>query len=244
MESDLIKNIQKKHYDLIAKNYTKKIHEKSYNYYFEFTRDIIVHILKNSLKRLDKCKGLDIGCGNGDFTTAIKDVCLCMVGTDISNGMVSLAKKSHKSKRLNFIASSSDNLRFKESEFDFSIAAHLFHHLIDKKLVKNTILEMKRVVKDKGLIIIVDVNKINPFSVLIQYLMTQRGVDTGKERLVWPQTITKLFKKYKIKIIKYNGFCLIPHIFPKLKKYNKLLEKTFLNKFLGKDYIIVGRVLK
>jgi len=239
-----IKDIQKRHYDLIAEKYIKRIHEKSYNYYFEFTKKVIIESLKNYFEEFYKCKGLDIGCGNGNLTATIKEVCSRMTGIDISKGMISLAKKTYKSKKLKFITSSSDKLKFRDSEFDFSIIVHLLHHLVEKKIIENTILEMKRVTKEKGLIIIVDVNKLNPFSVLIQYLMFKRGVDSGKEKLVWPQTIIKLFKTHGIKTIKYKGFCLIPHFFPKLKKYNRLLEKTFLNKIMGKDYIVVGQVIK
>lgn len=242
--SDFQKDIQKKHYDKIAQEYTTRIDETSYNYYFAFTKQAIFSALKKHFKDLSSCTGIDIGCGNGDLTVAIKEKCLEMTGTDLSEGMISSAKKKHKTKKIRFLEAPSEKMSVKNSEFDFSVATHLFHHLAEKKLIENTIKEMKRVTKNKGIIIIVDVNKMNPASFFIQYLMVKRGVDTGKEKLVWPRTILNIFKKNNIKKIKYAGFCFVPHIFPKFNKYDSLIAKTFMNKFIGKDYIIVGEVIK
>ena len=87
------KELQKKHYDNLADDYSKRINEKSYRYYFEFTKDIITKTLLDHFKDINKCKGLDIGCGNGDITAEIKKLCKIMVGTDLSDGMISSAKK-------------------------------------------------------------------------------------------------------------------------------------------------------
>jgi 2-polyprenyl-3-methyl-5-hydroxy-6-metoxy-1,4-benzoquinol methylase len=65
------KKIQKKHFDAIAAQYTSRIDEKSYKHYFEFTRANIVNALKEGLKNLPECKGLDVGCGQGDLAAAI-----------------------------------------------------------------------------------------------------------------------------------------------------------------------------
>lgn len=240
---DSLRKAQKKHYNKIAKQYEKRIDEKSYQYYFNFTSKKIISELQNNLSKLKSKKGLDVGCGNGDLTNEVKKYCSSMIGTDLSKGMIDVAKKRHKTSKLSFIATPSDNLPFKDSEFDFCICTHLFHHLVTKELMSKTISEMKRVTKKNGIIIIVDSNKINPIVTIGQNLMIKRGVDTGLERLVWPRTIVNLIKLNNIKVVKSRGYCLIPHIFPKLIFLNNCLESTFLNK-LGKDYIHVGKIIK
>ena len=243
VKDDSLKKAQKAHYNKIAKQYEKKIDEKSYHYYFGFTSKRIISKLQANIPKLKSKKGLDVGCGNGDLTNEVRKHCSSMIGTDLSKGMVGVAKKRYKTSNLSFTASPSDKLPFKDSEFDFCICTHLFHHLVTKELISKTMAEMKRVTKNKGIIIIVDSNKMNPIVSIGQNLMIKRGVDTGLERLVWPRTIVKLLKKNKIDVIESRGYCLIPHFLPKLIFLNDPLESTFLNK-LGKDYITVGRIVK
>jgi ubiquinone/menaquinone biosynthesis C-methylase UbiE len=241
--ADSMEVLQKKHFDLIAEEYSSRIHEASYRYYLDFTKDALFKAIKSNHKKLSALRGLDIGCGIGDFTSAVAVLVKNMVGTDLSPGMISVARKRH-SKRIRFITSKSDKIQFSDSTFDFCMAVHLFHHLAKEQLIEKTIKEMKRVTKIGGTIVVVDVNKKNPVSRLIQYLMVKRGVDTGKERLVNPKVVEKMFERNNIKLQYHKGVCLAPHFLPWLKIFNKTLEGSFIGKRFGKDYILVGEVHK
>ncbi len=243
MDIEQIKKIQKKHFDEIANQYASRIDAFAYNYYFNFTKNEITKSLKkNSKKDLIECIGLDVGSGNGDLTAAIGRECKTMIGCDVSDEMVRLAKRNHKN--VTFCPMPSDSLEFKESNFDFVMSTHLFHHLADAELIERTIAEIKRVAKNNALIAIVDVNKLNPTSNLIQHLMVKRGVDTGKERLVSPHEILSVFKKHGIREVEYRGFCFIPHFFSFARSANSFFDIKGINKLIGKDYVIVGRVYK
>ena len=104
--------------------------------------------------------------------------------TDLSEGMIAVASQFHNKKELEFVASPSVQMPYADSRFDFSVSTHLFHHLASEDLIERTIMEMVRVTRNGGLIVIVDVNRCNPFSHLIQYLMVKCRVDTGDEVLV------------------------------------------------------------
>jgi len=239
MES--VKELQKKHYDKMAYLYREKIDTKAYKYYFNITSSVILKHLKSNLKNLKNCSGLDVGCGNGDLVAFLSEECRTITGIDISGSMIKIARKENKKENANFLVSTSDELPFENNKFDFCLTVHTFHHLGDLEIMDKTIKEMKRVTKKSGIILVIDVNKVNPISFLIQYLMIKEGVDTGKEKLVWPWYFINQFKNEKIKLIKYESFCFIPHFFPKIKKYDEFLGKIiFLNKF-GKDYLITGR---
>lgn len=244
MTGHVKKRVQRRHYDRLSEDYARKIDEKGYKYYFEFTRGVILGVLKGCLEEPDRCDGLDVGCGNGDLTAAMRQVCRTMTGVDLSKGMISSARERNPQPGVRFIVTPSDCLPFRDSEFDFCVTTHLLHHLADDGLMEDTFAEVSRVTKDGGLIVVVDVNRVNPFSVLIQHLMVKRGVDTGNEKLVWPSTILRMFRRNGIAKVRYNGYCMVPHFFPGLKRLNPVLERSFLNKFLGKDYIIVGKVAK
>lgn len=237
---DSVKSKQKEHFDAIASEYSQKIDENSYNYYFEFTKKTVLTTLQQYFPDFKNCKGLDLGCGNGDFTASLAKDCQHLTGVDLSEGMIKQAQINFKAQGLEFIPTASDTLPFSDSTFDFCISLHLFHHLITKDNIENTIKEMKRVTRKDGLIVILDTNKINPLSFFAQYLMKVRGVDTGDEKLVWPKTLLKLFDENQIQLFKYQGSCCIPHITPKLKGLNPTLENSIIGKFMAKDYVIAG----
>ncbi len=237
-----IKKAQQEHFDSVSGDYARKIGRESYDYYLRFTRNAIIGALNEHFSDLSNISGLDLGCGNGDFTAIIGDKCQSMVGADLSSGMIAAANSAHHLANIQFMVSPSDHLEFPDSTFDFSLSVHLLHHLADVMLVRRTLVEMERVTKKNGVIIIVDVNKLNPLSSLIQYLMVSRGVDTGLEKLVAPRLVKNIFKKSGVKRVSYKGFCFVPHFVPWLSKFDEMFGKILPHKIIGKDYLIVGKI--
>jgi len=240
--SDLIKKKQKSHYDVLSADYVSKIDLRSYNYYFKFTLETALNALENHFPNLSEITGLDIGCGNGDFSIALAESCRHINGVDLSTGMIEMANKTNQSMNVSFTASPSDRLEFQDSYFEFSSSIHLFHHLAEPNLIKATLREMKRVTKKGGVILIIDVNKLNPLSFFAQYLMVSRGVDTGLEKLVYPSLLKKMFRELDIEFVSHKGFCFVPHIFPRLAKYNDYIGTWFPHRIIGKDYVIIGKI--
>lgn len=242
-EADFIKSAQRRHFDTVSADYAAKIDQQSYDYYFSFTLAAIADELRAHFESVEALSGLDLGCGIGDFTAAIGRQCRAMVGADLSTGMVEAAREAHHgAEGIRFEALPSDALSFADNEFDFTMAAHLFHHLAEPELIHGTLLEMKRVTRPGGAIIILDVNKLNPASLLIQHMMVKRGVDTGLERLVWPGFLKRQFREMDIELRTHRGVCFIPHVVPKLAQYNASIGRIFPHRLIGKDYIVVGIV--
>ncbi|MEE2708831.1 MAG: methyltransferase domain-containing protein [Gemmatimonadota bacterium] len=237
----MFSQIQRKHFNTIADQYVERLNEAAYLYYFGETKRIILNTLISYFGKEDLlCKrGLDVGCGVGDITGSLARSSGSMTGTDIAEGMCRLASHKQVEFMSRFLPASSNSLPFKDSSFDFIISAHVFHHLIDPEVLKSTIREFRRIVKSGGLMVIVDVNPVNPISKLTQYLMVKRGVDTGKEKLIFPWIIFKEFRASSIKHFYYRGYCFVPHLLPCLSSLNDFFGKTPLHVF-GKDYIIAG----
>ena len=237
----MFSQIQKQHFNNIADQYVERINDTAYLYYFEETKRTILDtlLLYFGKERLLSKIGLDIGCGVGDITRFIALSCRSMTGTDIAEGMCRHARHKQAESTSKFLPALSDVLPFRDSSFDFIISVHVFHHLIEAEVLKKTIREFRRIVKPNGLMVIVDVNPVNPFSRLTQYLMVKRGVDTGMEKLVYPWTIFKEFRASSINPFYYRGYCFVPHLFPSLSPLNKFFGKTPLHVF-GKDYIVAG----
>ncbi len=105
--------------------------------------------VKKALKLLEGQKGriLDLGCGLGKLTKAIKKnrPDLEIYGCDISREAIKKAKKD--SQKVHFRVGSSDCLPYKENFFDAVFARHVLEHLEEIDLMMS---EVKRVLKKKG----------------------------------------------------------------------------------------------
>lgn len=100
---------------------------------------------------------LDIACGTGivscEFAKHSKEV----IGLDITEEMLTQARKLQKEKKLNnidFRNSNVETLSFEDNSFDVVFTRYSFHHFLDTKKVFD---EMLRVCKKDGKIAIVDV---------------------------------------------------------------------------------------
>ncbi len=92
---------------------------------------------------------LDIGCGTGLSTVALKDVAEMVIGIDASREMIASARKDAGIK---YFVSTAENLPFGENEFDLITMSQVVHWLEREKFFS----EARRVLKKKGWIIIYD----------------------------------------------------------------------------------------
>lgn len=101
---------------------------------------------------------LDLSCGTGELLKEIQSrdhlEKLKLSGIDISQKMLAAAKDK-LSKKANLILGDVHDLPFKTNSFEDVISTEAFHHYYDQS---GALLEMKRVVKRGGKVIVVDVN--------------------------------------------------------------------------------------
>jgi len=73
-------------------------------------------------------KVLDVGCGTGNYSVALKTLVGCMVwAVDPSEEMLSKAKE--RSAEINFISGKAEKLDFSQSFFDMVFSVDVIHHL-------------------------------------------------------------------------------------------------------------------
>lgn len=94
-----------------------------------------------------KGKVLDVGCGAGAFTAALKlyRSDLSLVGLDFSQRCIQMAKQKHK--EIKFVQGNVDQMPFKNESFDAVVSNHLLEHLDEPKAA---VVEIYRVLKPKG----------------------------------------------------------------------------------------------
>ena len=103
-----------------------------------------------------EAKLLDLACGTGELTRLLleQNPQQQITGVDISESMLEIARKkldTHPS--VSFYCASVTSLPFDNDSFDLVICANAFHYFASPQLA---LIEMKRVLKPKGEILILD----------------------------------------------------------------------------------------
>lgn len=143
----------------------KKIMEdvkKTYNTIaedFSNTRNRTEHEFKMFVKYIhpDK-KILDLGCGNGRFLVFLKelikekDLAQNYIGVDNSKELLKIAREKHPG--INFILGDQLQIPLKNDTCDLIFNIRAFHHIPSKKLRVDALKEMKRVLKNDGIMVI------------------------------------------------------------------------------------------
>ncbi len=113
-------------------------------------------------------KTLDVATGTGQQAFAFAKKGYDVVGIDLSEAILNVAKKKNKYKNAKFEVADATNLPFENNSFDISSISFALHEMplsIREKVLK----EMVRVTKPKGIIVIADYdlpkNKISKFLV-------------------------------------------------------------------------------
>ena len=98
-------------------------------------------------------KILEIGCGDGFRTKQFSKVRgVIITAIDPNARSISFAKKKFNSKNITYLVAKAEKLPFKEKDFDIVVFTLSLHHI---KLVRKALQEARKVLKDKGLIVII-----------------------------------------------------------------------------------------
>jgi ubiquinone/menaquinone biosynthesis C-methylase UbiE len=122
---------------------------------------------------------LDVGAGQGTDAIILSENCVDVVAIDISRNALLTAKiLSQLNKAQNNISpiqADVEHLPFKEEVFDVVYCKDLLHHVSNSTL---SVLEMKRVAREKATLVAVEANALNPQMIAIGliYYSVDKGV--------------------------------------------------------------------
>ena len=118
--------------------------------------------IEKLLKLDPNLKILEIGCGNGAGSRIIlkhfKPKSIHAI--DLDPKMIGIAKRKNKSENIHFSVGDATTLKFRKDQFDAIFDFGIIHHIPNWK---DSIKEMKRVLKRRGIILIEDLS-IETFS--------------------------------------------------------------------------------
>lgn len=115
-------------------------------------KDIIGEIAKEYEKRSDFQNGLDVGCGAGLSTKALRLICEHVTGTDISEAMINVCQTLYKDSGYNFYAASAEETRHPDKLYDIVTAAGMVNWVDRDKFLDR----MHDIMTSDGLLVIYD----------------------------------------------------------------------------------------
>lgn len=114
-------------------------------------------IIKETFDFKSEKKILDLGCGTGEFAGLLNKMDYC--GIDLSTRYVKYAAKNNAG---DFKVMDAAKLEFPDHSFDYILIMAILHHLADDKMNK-VLLEVKRVLKPEGKILVMEDAKIEKY---------------------------------------------------------------------------------
>jgi len=156
------------------------------------TREMQMQRLRFAKKYIKKGDAvLDIGCGDGFLTNALSSACESVIGIDTSLTGISFSRSIIDNVKVYLACGSASNLPFKGNAFDVVTLFEVIEH-IPVTLLKDVIKEIKRVLKEGGMLIVTTPNPRN----LRSRILGKSMVSAKHEKEYNQAELLELFKDF------------------------------------------------
>ncbi|MGI8424773.1 MAG: class I SAM-dependent methyltransferase [Chloroflexota bacterium] len=183
---------------------------------------------------------LDVGCGTGTLSEALRGAGFKVFGFDASTGML---RQLGENGRGTPVAGFGERLPFQDGKFDVAITVATLHHITDPQRIAETLGEMCRVVRPGGAVVVWDHNPKNPYWPILMKRIPQ---DTGEERLIPQEEIVLALAAAGVTDVRTQRSGLVPDFTPPVllglvRVLESLVERTpGLNVFCAHN-VVLGR---
>lgn len=184
---------------------------------------------------------LDMGCGPGTFSRLLKKRGFKVCAVDFSKDMIEIAKEKSQGLNIEYKASSIYHLPYNNNYFDKVICLGVFQTVNEPV---RAIKEIRRVLKNDGLLVITTLNKFSLFSLL-------KVKKQPKLMKYNPYKFKEMIKNCNFHKIKVKGIYFFPASFSFLTtfilklnifKYLNIFFPLFM--FISHSFHIEGRAIK
>lgn len=185
-------------------------------------------------------RGLDVGCGTGVLAARLAALGWEMEGIDPSQGMLDVMARD--APEVKGARAFGDDLPFDGDGFDLVVTVAALHHVADPDAVRGTLVEMARVVRPGGRIVVWDHNPRNPYWKL---LMARVPQDDGTERLIPEAEVLGGLDAGGAKVLSSDQLGFVPdfvppRMLPAMAKVEGAVERTPLLRRLCAHNVVVA----
>ncbi len=184
---------------------------------------------------------LDVGCGTGVLAGRLAEAGYEVVGLDPSQGMLDVMASDHPD--VEGVRGFGNHLPFEDASFDVVTTIAALHHVADPDAVHGTLVEIARVTRPGGRIVIWDHNPRNPYW---RNLMKRVPQDDGSERLIPEEEVLRGLRDGGAEIISSQQLGLVPDFVPPsllgaMKRGERLVERTPALRRLCAHNVVLAR---
>jgi SAM-dependent methyltransferase len=174
---------------------------------------VVQHYLDKRVRYLvQRCppgRALDVGCGTGVLAGRLAAEGYRVAGVDPSQGMLDVLARERPA--VHGVRADGGRLPFDDATFDLSLTVAALHHVADEPAVRRTLVEMVRVVRPGGHVVVWDHNPRNPYW---RILMDKVPQDDGSERLVPEHEILGGLRAGGAEVVGSDQLGLVPDFVP------------------------------
>jgi SAM-dependent methyltransferase len=222
-------------FDRHASNYSRLVQDslgiagRSHDFFMQVKADLLLRLLE-SQGNPSAARVLDVGCGVGLMHRWFDGRVAEVHGVDMSEESITEARKNNPASR--FALTDGKTLPYEDARFDLAFAVSVFHHLPPGQW-SPFIAEMKRVVRPKGIVAILEHNPLNP---LTQFIVRGSILDVNAA-LLTPWKTSQLLGSNDFHEVRTEYFLFTPFRHKVARKIDRYLAKVPL----GAQYVSYGK---
>jgi ubiquinone/menaquinone biosynthesis C-methylase UbiE len=214
-----------------------KVFNKFASLYSEVSNQYTIERRYRRAASLSKGRLLDVGGASGLLLSFLEGDIYPIV-LDISYGMCIESKSNHG---VDVICADAEKLPFSDDSFDTVVSLEMIYYLNNPL---NFIIEVERILKQDGLLILSFYNSKLSFLVTLRELLRKLKLgnmfaDDGNPNFTKLEDLYQYLENSPLKVISINSIVLFP--FKIFDRVNQILEKTFLGRYALFNIVVIGR---
>ncbi len=228
--------MSEQNFDRIAERYDETLPPHVVQHYLDKR---VAFILENC----PRGRALDVGCGTGALAGRLASAGYEVTGLDPSQGMLDVMAATEPT--VSGVRGDGAGLAFDDGEFDVVVTVAALHHIAEPAAVRSTLVEIARVTKRGGRIVVWDHNPRNPYW---RSLMKRVPQDDGSERLIPEAEVIGGLRAGGAEILSSAQLGLVPEFVPPallgaMKRGERLAEVTpGLRRLCAHNVVLAGRL--
>lgn len=203
---------------------------KDLDFFTSLKANYINDVARSELPLITRPKLLDVGCGHGYIHQELSQMGFDVVGIEIASEVVDIARKANPD--ISYFCFDGNSIPFDDDTFDIVTAMCVMHHVPPKQWPK-FLLEIRRVLRPGGVIMIIEHNPFNPIT---RYVVANNEIDDDAVLL------SSLKLKHLLKHANFSNVITRNILFtPFANRFFRIVDKILWWCPFGAQYYIYGK---